>query len=64
MKGKQRGVQKRLLYINPKAFYTPCGCHSLNIVLGDIANSCSKAISFFRIVQLCLHHLQNDGKSY
>jgi hypothetical protein len=51
MKGKERGVQKRLLDINPKAFYTHCGCHSLNLVLCDIANSCPKAISFFGIVQ-------------
>jgi hypothetical protein len=51
MKGKERGVQKRLLDINPRAFYTPCGCHSLNLVLCDIANSCPKAISFFGIVQ-------------
>jgi hypothetical protein len=51
MKGKERGVQKILLDINPKAFYTPCGCHSLNLVLCDIANSCPKAISSFGIVQ-------------
>jgi hypothetical protein len=44
-------VQKRLLDINPKAFYIPCGCHNLNIVLCDIVNSCPKAISFFEIVQ-------------
>ena len=24
MKGKHKGVQKRFLEINPKAFYTPC----------------------------------------
>ena len=51
MNGKERGMQKRLLDINPKAFYTSCGCHSLNLVLYDIANSCPKAISFFGIVQ-------------
>ncbi|XP_047331997.1 uncharacterized protein LOC124935618 [Impatiens glandulifera] len=28
MKGKHKGVQNRLLEINPRAFYTPCGCHS------------------------------------
>jgi hypothetical protein len=58
---------KRLLDINPKAFYTPCGCHSLNLILCDIANSYPKAISFFEIVQCiytCFHHLQNDGKYY
>jgi hypothetical protein len=51
MKGKERGVQKILLDINLKAFYTPCGCHSFNLVLCDIANLCPKAISFFGIVQ-------------
>ncbi|KAL4597957.1 hypothetical protein ACB092_11G025900 [Castanea dentata] len=30
---KHQGVQKRLLDINSRAFYTPCGCHSLNLVL-------------------------------
>ena len=49
-------MQKRLLDINPKAFYTPCGCHSLNLVLYNIANSCPKAISFFGIVQ-CIYTL-------
>ncbi|KAH9731202.1 hypothetical protein KPL70_009909 [Citrus sinensis] len=51
MKGKNQGVQKRLLDINPRAFYTPCGCHSLNLVLCDMANSCRKAISFFGVGQ-------------
>ena len=51
MKGKNQGVQKRLLDINPRAFYTPCGCHSLNLVFCDMANFCPKAISFFGVVQ-------------
>ncbi|XP_062028845.1 uncharacterized protein LOC133744818 [Rosa rugosa] len=51
MKGKHQGVQKRLLEINPRAFYTPCGSHNLNLVLSDMANSCPKAKTFFGIVQ-------------
>ncbi|KAL0006371.1 hypothetical protein SO802_013932 [Lithocarpus litseifolius] len=51
MKGKHQGVQKRLLDINPRAVYTPCGCHSLNLVLCDMANSCRKVISFFGVIQ-------------
>ncbi|XP_074296904.1 uncharacterized protein LOC141627564 [Silene latifolia] len=51
MKGKHQGVQKRLLDINPRAFYTPCGCHSLNLTLCDIANSCSQGKDFFAIIQ-------------
>ena len=51
MKGKHQGVQKRLLEVNSRAFYTPCGCHSLNLVLCDIASSCPRAISFFGVLQ-------------
>ena len=56
MKGKKQGVQRRILDINLKAFYTPCGCHNLNLVLCDIANSCPKVISFFGVVQ-CIYTL-------
>ena len=51
MKCKNQGVQKRLLDINPRAYYTPCGCHNLNLVLGDMANSCTRAVSFFGVLQ-------------
>ncbi|XP_010490253.1 PREDICTED: zinc finger MYM-type protein 1-like [Camelina sativa] len=51
MKGKHQGVQKRLLDVNPKALYMPCACHSLNLMVSDMAHSCVKAISFFGIVQ-------------
>ncbi|KAM6571162.1 hypothetical protein CsatA_015242 [Cannabis sativa] len=51
MKGKHQGVQKRLLEINPRALYTPCGCHSLNLVICDVANSCVKAVTFFGVLQ-------------
>ena len=51
MKGKHQGVQKRLLDINSRAFYTLCGCHNLNIILCDLANLCPKAISFFGVLQ-------------
>ncbi|KAL8156497.1 hypothetical protein AgCh_001552 [Apium graveolens] len=29
----------------------PCSCHSLNLALSDMAHSCTRAISFFGIVQ-------------
>jgi hypothetical protein len=51
MKGKHQGVQKRLLEINPRALYMPCACHSLNLTLCDMAQSCTKAISFFGVIQ-------------
>ncbi|KAG2663634.1 hypothetical protein I3760_16G041800 [Carya illinoinensis] len=49
IKGKEQGVQRRLLDIKPKAFYMPCGCHNLNLVIYDMANSYPKAISVFGI---------------
>ncbi|CAM8923336.1 unnamed protein product [Rhodiola kirilowii] len=51
MKGKHKGVQRKLLDINPRAFYTPCAAHSLNLTLSDVANSCQKAEEFFGVVQ-------------
>ena len=47
MKGKHKGVKKQLLDINNRAFYMPCECHSLNLVLCDMANSCQKAKTVF-----------------
>ena len=51
MKGKHQGVQKKLLDINSRALYTPCGCHCLNLTLCDLANSCTKALDFFGVLQ-------------
>lgn len=51
MKGKNKGVQSRLLEKNPRAFYTPCACHSLNLMLSDMAHCCPKAVSFFGVLQ-------------
>ncbi|XP_073116141.1 uncharacterized protein [Elaeis guineensis] len=50
MKEKNQRVQKRLLEINSRAFYTPCACHSLNLTLCDMASSCSKAKTFFGLL--------------
>ncbi|XP_047129470.2 zinc finger MYM-type protein 1-like [Hydra vulgaris] len=50
MKGKNNGVQKRILNLNPLALYVPCGNHSLNLVISDSARSV-KSIAFFGILQ-------------
>ncbi|KAK1424794.1 hypothetical protein QVD17_20132 [Tagetes erecta] len=51
MKGQNKGVQSRFLAINPRAFYTPCGCHSLNLTLCDMANCSDKEKKFFGLIQ-------------
>ena len=50
MKGRHQGVQKMLLYVNHRAFYIPCECHTLNLTLCDMAKSCVKARIFFAYV--------------
>jgi hypothetical protein len=65
MKGKNIGVQKKVLEVNPKAFYSACGCHSLNLALCDMAKSCGKAKDSFGIIQVYIQYLLSplrDGK--
>ncbi|TVU24144.1 hypothetical protein EJB05_26545, partial [Eragrostis curvula] len=51
MKGKHKGVQKKFLDTNPRAFYSACSRHSLNLTLCDMAKSCEKAKNFFGVIQ-------------
>lgn len=48
---KNQGVQNKLVDLNPRAFYTSCGCHSVNLVICDITSTSTKARDFFGIVQ-------------
>ena len=47
MKEKHQGVERRLLDINSIVLYMPCVCHSLNLMVSDLAHSCLEAIYFF-----------------
>ena len=51
MRGVRKGVQNRILEKYPRAFYVPCACHSLNLVVNDAASSSTETITFFSIVQ-------------
>ena len=51
MRGRISGVQARILELNKRALFVPCSCHSLNLVLGDMAKSSVTAVTFFGIVQ-------------
>jgi hypothetical protein len=50
MKETNQGVQARLLNINPRTFYIPYSCHSLNLVVAD-ASSSKGSISLFGFIQ-------------
>jgi len=64
MKGKHQGVQKKLLDVNPRAFYSACGCHSLNLTLCDMAKTCGKAKDFFGIIQRIYTTFVNSTKKW
>ena len=50
MKGKEAGLQARILKINPKALFVPCANHSLNLVVVGSAKSSTKALLFFGVL--------------
>ena len=64
MKGGNKGVQKKFLDVNPRAFYSACCCHSLNLTLCDMANNCSRAKYFFGIIQRIYTTFTNSTKKW
>jgi hypothetical protein len=51
MKGKNKGVQARILKTNPREFFMPCGCHSLNLVVRDSVSCTIESKNFFGTIQ-------------
>ena len=51
MKGRNKGVQARVLKENKRACFLPCSCHSLNLVVSDAASSSVESVSLFGILQ-------------
>ena len=51
MKGKHSGLQKQILEKNKRAFFVPCGCHSLNLVLSDPAKTSVPTVTLFGTIQ-------------
>jgi hypothetical protein len=55
MKGDIKGVQRRILNINPRATYVPCSSHSLNLVVDCTANSLDATVFFDTIHRLYVY---------
>lgn len=51
MIGKYQGVQTRINNLNPRAFFTPCASHNLNLVLRDSVKNSVQALTFFGTIQ-------------
>ena len=64
MKGGNKWVQKKILDVNPRSFYSACCCHSLNLTLCDMDNNCSRAKYFFGIIQRIYTTFTNSTKKW
>jgi hypothetical protein len=51
MIGKHKGVRTQINNLYPRAFFNPCGCHSLNLIVGDAAKSSVKSVSLFGVLK-------------
>lgn len=51
MKGKNKGVQARLLQQNTRAFFVACAAHTLNLVVADAGKSSPEAVAYFGYLQ-------------
>jgi hypothetical protein len=51
MTGKSKGVQALISHESLRVFFMPSGCHSLNLVVGDVADSSREAVSFFGTIE-------------
>ena len=63
MIGKENGVQRKILNINPRALFVPCSAHTLNLVVNDAAKCCLMATSFLILSNVCMYifRLQHIG---
>jgi len=50
MKGKNVGLQARILKMNSKALYLPCSSHSLNLVICDAVKASLFGLNFFGLL--------------
>lgn len=64
MVGQQKGVQSRITKKFPRAFFNPCGCHSLNLVVDDAAKTSVKSVSLFGILQRLFVCFSNSTKRW
>lgn len=44
-------MSEKTIWINLRAFYTVCGCQSIDLTLYNMANSCDMTLSLFGLLQ-------------
>ena len=64
MRGKNKGVQARLLEMNPRALFVRCGAHTLDLVVADAAKSSVDAtLASYTNCTPCSQPPHSDGPS-
>ena len=64
MKGHRSGLQARILEGNLRAFFTPCACHNLNLLLSDMAKSSVNCTTFFGVLARLYSFLAGFAKRW
>ncbi|KAM3833954.1 zinc finger MYM-type protein 1-like [Diretmus argenteus] len=64
MRGKNKGVQARLLELNPLALFVPCGAHTLNLVVADAAKGSLDATAYFGYLQKLYNLFSSSTKRW
>ena len=62
--GKYNGAQSHLLRQNKLCVFSPCACHSLNLVGQDSAEICAEAVTFFGVVQTVYNLFSSSPKRW
>ena len=64
MSGKYNGAQSHLLRQNKLCVFSPCACHSLNLVGQDSVEICAEAVTFFGVVQTVYNLFSSSPKRW
>ena len=64
MAGKYNGVQAKILQLCPLALFSPCGCHTLNLVGNDATECIPEAVTFFGTIQTVYNLFSSSPKRW
>ena len=64
MAGKYNGVLAKILQLCPLALFSPCGCHTLNVVGNDAAECIPEAVTFFGTIQTVYNLFSSSPKRW
>jgi hypothetical protein len=64
MRGEFHGLQRRVIDVNPYAFYIHCFAHQLQLVVVSLAKCCSSVTNFFNYTTLIVNTVNASCKRH